>query len=254
MRSRPVARLLPISFMSRCSCTSQFSRGSALRDSEQPGGAALDEIADQQHRADAEMIPELRIVALILARGLAVSRSSDTRSGASRDCSQGNASKFWPLQLFRIAGGEHAARDLNLARTVQTSASKLNVEGRIGARRIAQQFEIGADDVATPLPAVIDLEIDGDLGADHVEADSGSDAALRPDSAETICPTRSGRAGGDRGELLPCALTVRRRGVAVIDQQFATRIRAENRMRHTVPSPHATPATWILAQVVRNTS
>ncbi len=61
-------------------------------DAEQPGRAAFDEIADEQHRSDAEMVPKRRIVALIAARIGGVAQFGDPQRRQTR-LHQGKASK-----------------------------------------------------------------------------------------------------------------------------------------------------------------
>ncbi len=53
------------------------------------------------------------------------------------------------------------------------------MECGIGARRFAQQFQIGADDLGRSCRGHR-LEIDGNLGADHVEPAGRANTALRP--------------------------------------------------------------------------
>jgi hypothetical protein len=99
-----------------------------------------DEIADHEHRADAEIDPQ-RGVEDLIGRGLPVSRSSDTRSGARRERSQGSASRLWP----RNCSGLPVA---SMPRATWTSAKiefgvEAYVKCGIGAGRLAQQLQIG---------------------------------------------------------------------------------------------------------------
>ncbi len=81
-------------------------------------------------------------------------------------------------QLLRVAGREHAARHLHLG-----DERRLAVEGEvkrgIGARRLAQQFEIRhyAVDGGRRRHG---LKVDGNFGADDVETDRGTNTTSRP--------------------------------------------------------------------------
>ena len=81
-------------------------------DPEQAGRPALDEVADDQHRADAEVTPHRRILGLIGARlgGIAQLRHPQRREPRLQP---GQRVQRLAAQLFRIAGGQHAARHLD---------------------------------------------------------------------------------------------------------------------------------------------
>jgi hypothetical protein len=86
--------------------------------------------------------------------------------------------EFLAAQLFRIAGGQHAARHLHVGKTVHL-AVQVKVKGRVGAGRLAQQFEVRGDASAHGGGRHA-LKIDRDLGANDVETDAGPNAAARP--------------------------------------------------------------------------
>jgi hypothetical protein len=164
-------------------------------------------------------------------RACPVSRSSDTRSGASRDLSQGKRVQSSGPQLLGVAGGEHAARDLHVGERRRLGV-EADVKGGIGARRLAQQLQIG-DDALGRGQRRHGLKIDRDLGADDIETDGGRMPRLARLRRQYIRGGQSPDAG-DRWVLSPCAFEGPREVIAVVDQQFATRTGA-NRMRHTVP-------------------
>ena len=88
MRSRPVARLVPMSFISSCRFTSQAPRGMVLRKAQEARGLALHAKRDQQRRADLQL-RQARAVGGLLAARARVSRNSERRRCSSRAVSQG---------------------------------------------------------------------------------------------------------------------------------------------------------------------
>ena len=136
-------------------------------------------------------------------RGLAVSRISDTRSGASRDLSQGNVSRLWPRSCSGLPVVKHAARDLHFDERSRLRIQR-DVERRVGARGLAQQFEVGDDAVGGGLRRH-GLKVHRDLGADDIQSDDGARCRASAKFEATIYPTRSGQVVGDRGVLWPCA-------------------------------------------------
>ncbi len=147
------------------------------RDPQEACRPAFDEITDDQHRSDTEVNPDGGVIALIAARlaGIAQLRHSQRRQTRlqPREGVQGLTA-----QLFRVAGGEHAPCHLDL---VEQSRLRVEVDmkGSVRARRLAQQLQIDADDLERRCRCHR-LEIDGDLGADHIETHGGTNTALRP--------------------------------------------------------------------------
>jgi hypothetical protein len=82
------------------------------------------------------------------------------------------------LQLFRIARGKHAARDRDLGKGLG-SRIETEMKCRIGARRLAQQFQIGRDTRGRG-GGGHRLKIDRDLDANDVEADGCARRLFRP--------------------------------------------------------------------------
>jgi hypothetical protein len=81
-------------------------------------------------------------------------------------------------QLFRVAGGEQTACHLDFVERARLGV-QVNVKGGVGARSFAQQFQIGADDLERRQRGHR-LEVDCDLGANHIEAHGGSRSTPRP--------------------------------------------------------------------------
>ncbi len=146
-------------------------------DTQKSRGPALDEISDDQNRADAEVCPERPVFGLIGARVAGIADLRDAQRGEP-GFEPGQNLEGLAAQLLRVAGRQHAARRLHVddARALGVQA---HVEGGVGASRIAQQFQVG-DDAFHRGFSRHGLEIDGDLGADDVEAHGRSDAASRP--------------------------------------------------------------------------
>ena len=146
-------------------------------DPQQAGRAALHEITDDEHRSDAEVAPNAGIPALIDAGfgGVAQLRYSQGSQARlqPRECIQGLAE-----QLFGIAGGQHAARHLDVGERSRLHIDA-DVECGIGARGFAQQFQVGADGLGRRHVGH-GLEIDRDLGADDIQPHGGTISTLRP--------------------------------------------------------------------------
>ena len=147
------------------------------RDSEDAGRPILDEISDHENRADAELAPHGRIVSLVdtHVRGIAQFGHPQRREPRAKP---GQRAQSLAAQLLRIAGRKHAARDRNVDEILGIEL-QLDVKGGIGAGRFAQQFQIRGD-TSRGRSRGHRLEIDGDLGADDVETDRGTQTTARP--------------------------------------------------------------------------
>ena len=111
-------------------------------------------------------------------RGWPVSRSSDTRSEARRDLSQGQRVELLALELLGVAGREHPAGGLDADDDPPLDV-EADVEGGVRARRVAQQLEVGADALGGGVRRH-GLKIDRNLGANDIETGQRTDTAFRP--------------------------------------------------------------------------
>ena len=166
-----------MSFISSCWFTSQAPRGSVCASPEEAGGLVLDAQRHQQRRADVQLREARRFRGLLLARagGVAQLREpqvlearAQPREGLERGAAEG----------LGAALCEGAARRLHLG-DLQRIGGERDEEGAVGAARAAQQLEIALQALVDALAAHV-LEVDGDLGADHVHAQDRLGSAPSP--------------------------------------------------------------------------
>ena len=112
MRSRPVARLVPMSFISSCRFTSQAPRGSVCASPRNPAGLFWMRSATSSAEPICSSAKRAASAACSL-RGLAVSRNSESRRCSRRVRSQGKVSSEVPPS----ASGRHWAKALRAACT-----------------------------------------------------------------------------------------------------------------------------------------
>ena len=156
-----------------------FPVGARVRpgNSQRAGRPALDEVADHQHRTDAEPGPDGGVGRLILARMFGVAQFRDAQLREPRAKPRQHLQAL-STQLFRVAGGKHAAGHGNVGEAL-AGGIDCDVKGRVGAGRLAQQLEVGRE-------ASLDrgrrhgLEIHRDLDAGHVQAHGGARAPPGP--------------------------------------------------------------------------
>ncbi len=113
MRSRPVARLVPMSFISSCRFTSQAPRGSVCASPRKPAGLPCTRKRHQQRRADLQLGEARRLGGLLLARRArcrATPRAADAPGATS---ATGRRRAACPARASGPALGKRAARDLH---------------------------------------------------------------------------------------------------------------------------------------------
>src|SRR5208282_1143574 len=145
--------------------------------SENTGGAILNEVSDHQNRTDTQIAPYGRILGLIGAHIRSIANLRDAQRCETRAKPRQHIQSL-AAQLFRIAGGEQAACYRNLAKHLGLGLES-DVKRGICARRLAQQLQICRNTGRRSCRGHR-LEINGDLRADDVEADRGTQSATRP--------------------------------------------------------------------------
>jgi hypothetical protein len=186
MRSSPVARLLPTSLSSRCSCTSQLSRGSAPAIPRMPAGRSSMKYPIIRIEPMPRFAPDRGVFSLIGAHVRGIAHLRNPQRGKPRT-KPGQHGQGLAAQLFGIAGCEHAARDRDFAECFRFGI-QMDVKCGVGARGLAQQLQIRAD-TRRRSGSGHRLEIDRDLGADDVEADRRDSSRGASTSAGTAHPT-----------------------------------------------------------------
>jgi hypothetical protein len=123
-------------------------------------------------------------------------------------------------QLLGSARGEHAARHLNLAESADFGVQS-DVEGRVDASGIAQQFEVGDDGVERVMRPH-HLKVDRNLGTDYVKSAGELHFALGPDLRGQYVRGGQVRMAGIVWSYSHAPSLVPVKIVTVVDQQFAT--------------------------------
>ena len=122
-------------------------------DPEDPGRAPVDEVSDDEERADAEVRPHRRVLGLVGPRVPGIADLRYPQRGEARLEPRQRLQTLAP-QLLRVAGGEEAARDLHLEERRRLGI-EAHVERRVGARRLAQQLEIRGGCIRRRVSAVM---------------------------------------------------------------------------------------------------